>query len=118
VVVTAKGDRAVTGATDGTVQVWDLARGQPSYTLAGHELSVTAVAVTAPGDRAVSASWDGTVRVWDLEKGKEMAILRTPGVIGNVAWFPDGSGLIMGGMEGYTRGSVYCVIAEFLRRVL
>ena len=69
VAVTGDGRRAVSGAWDRTVRVWDLEAGAAVHALPGHDGGVTAVAVTADGRRAVSGGRDGTVRVWDLEAG-------------------------------------------------
>jgi len=63
----------VSGGSDGTVRVWDLASGEPRYEpLTGHDSGVTAVAVGQLDGRPVivSGGWDGTVRVWDLASGE------------------------------------------------
>jgi WD40 repeat protein len=66
----------VSGGRDGTVRVWDLARGSPvGQPLTGHQRSlfggVTAVAVAELEGRpvVVSGGLDGVVRVWDLARG-------------------------------------------------
>ena len=65
---------AVTGGRDdGTVRVWDLARGRPrGGPLAGHTGPVQAVACATLDGRpvAVTGGRDGTVRVWDLASGR------------------------------------------------
>ncbi|MFF4427054.1 caspase family protein [Streptomyces sp. NPDC001549] len=59
---------AVTGGSDGTVRVWDLASGTPIGRPVNADSSVRAVACTdldgAPV--AITGGSDGTVRVWDL----------------------------------------------------
>ena len=45
------------------VQVWNLASGQVSKTLEGHEDAVNSVTFSPDGSQLASASWDGTVRV-------------------------------------------------------
>ena len=53
----------VTGGTDGSVRVWDIASGREMFQLLGHE---DAVAGLQFDDRSiVTSAFDGTVRVWD-----------------------------------------------------
>jgi WD40 repeat protein len=66
--------RVVSGSSDGTLKVWDLATGQNLRTLSGHDDAVRALAVTGEG-RVVSASEDGTVKVWDLSREACLATL-------------------------------------------
>jgi len=66
--VLAAGQRAVTGATDNRLRVWDLEKSVRVITaedLQGHRDSVLAVAVSADGLRIASGAKDNTVRVWD-----------------------------------------------------
>jgi hypothetical protein len=62
------GARAVSGAADGDVRVWNVDTGACMRTLSGHKGSVTGVGVL-PGGLLVSASMDRTVRVWDADVG-------------------------------------------------
>jgi hypothetical protein len=62
------GTRAVSGAADGDVRVWNVDTGACMRTLSGHKGSVTGVGVL-PGGLLVSASMDRTVRVWDADVG-------------------------------------------------
>ena len=69
------------GATDGTVKVWDIVRGFPTHVLRGHGGVVSAIAWSYPPAqdlearkmRLFTASVDTRVRVWDLTKGAEQA---------------------------------------------
>ncbi|MFJ2030928.1 protein kinase [Streptosporangium sp. NPDC087985] len=66
---------AVSGGDDGTVRVWDAAKGrQLGHSLKGHVAAVRSVAVGRLEGRtvAVSADNDGTVRVWDLVAGRQV----------------------------------------------
>ncbi|MEU4539794.1 serine/threonine-protein kinase [Streptosporangium sp. NPDC023825] len=67
---------AVSGSSDGTLRVWDLATGaQVGRPFVGHRESVEAVAIGEFGDGTsivVSGGFDGTVRVWDLATGAPM----------------------------------------------
>jgi WD40 repeat protein len=97
VAVTPDGQRAISGSSDGTLKVWDLAAGRLEGTLEGHGSGVWAVAVTPDGQRAISGSSDGTLKVWDLAAGQLKAILEghVSGVLG-VAVTPDGQRAISG----------------------
>ena len=75
VAVTADGRWVVSGCGGGTLEVWDLGRGQLVRTLRGHTKLVNSVAVTADGRWAVSASDDSTLRVWDLGSGQLVRVL-------------------------------------------
>jgi WD40 repeat protein len=76
VAVTPDGRYIVSGSSDKTLRVWDLASGRPVRTLAGHGDSVGAVAVTPDGRYIVSGSRDKTLKVWDLAAGKDLQTLR------------------------------------------
>ena len=67
------------GRDDGKIAIWDLRLGRLVQTLAGHELSVLALAfVNRPdGSWLASAGGDGLVQVWDPKSGGEP--LRTLG---------------------------------------
>lgn len=75
VAVTADGRIAVSGSSDRTVRVWDLADGRCTAVLKGHTNFVNTVAITADGRTAVSGAMDQTVRVWDLVGGFCTAVL-------------------------------------------
>ena len=69
------------GATDGTVKVWDIVRGFPTHVLRGHGGVVSAIAWSYPRAtelearkmRLFTASVDTRIRVWDLSQGAEQA---------------------------------------------
>ncbi|KAI0066551.1 WD40 repeat-like protein [Artomyces pyxidatus] len=71
------------GAADGTVKVWDIARGFVTHVLRGHGGVVSALTWSFPRTaslgleeralRLITASVDTRVRVWDLARGAERA---------------------------------------------
>ena len=69
------------GATDGTVKVWDIMHGFPTHVLRGHGGVVSAIAWSYPlvqdfearKMRLFTASVDTRIRVWDLTSGAEQA---------------------------------------------
>ncbi len=82
VVVTPDGERAISGASDGTLKVWDISDADSESvkaltTLRSHKQAINALAITSDGQFVVSASNDKTLKVWDisdtgLEKGQEL----------------------------------------------
>lgn len=66
------GRYALTGSTDGTLKLWDVAAGKEIRTMAGHVGTVTGVVLAADAHSALSAGDDGTIRLWDTEKGTEL----------------------------------------------
>ncbi len=69
VAITRDGRLAVSGSSDHTVKVWNLATERMLLTLEGHSSAVWGIAVSPDGRWAVSASADHTLKVWDLERG-------------------------------------------------
>ena len=65
VAVSPDGTRIVSGSTDSTIKVWDLASGACVRTLEGHSDMVLSVAVSSDGRHIVSGSYDKTVKIWD-----------------------------------------------------
>ncbi|MFF5114993.1 NB-ARC domain-containing protein [Streptosporangium sp. NPDC000509] len=83
--------RAISGAADGTVRVWDLGSGAELHTLRGHESGVWSVAITPDDQFVISGSNDATVRVWDIESGTERHVLRGhQGTVWSVVVIPGG----------------------------
>ncbi|MFD8767040.1 hypothetical protein ACFV03_50500, partial [Streptomyces mirabilis] len=98
---------AVSGSSDRTVRVWDLASGrQIGEPLTRHTDVVRAVACAVLDGEpvAVTGSWDGTVRVWDLASGRQIGepLTRHSGSVNSVACTVlDGKPVaVTGGMGG------------------
>jgi eukaryotic-like serine/threonine-protein kinase len=95
------GKRIASGGVDGTVQVWDAAKGGNLFTYHGHFDEVFAVAWSPDGKRIASSSADKTVQVWDAANGGDVFTYRgysTP--VDTVAWSPDGKRIASGGDDG------------------
>lgn len=73
VTVTSDGCYAVSGSSDETLKLWDLAKGQVIHTLQGHEAEVNAVAIAPDDSYVVSGAWDWMLRLWNLADGKTLA---------------------------------------------
>ena len=104
VAVSADGRTAVSGGTDGTVRVWDLAGTAAPRVLTGHDGELRGVAVSADGRTAVSGGTDGTVRVWDLAGTAAPRVLTGhDGELRGVAVSADGRTAVSGGFDGTVR---------------
>ena len=60
------GRRAVSGAFDGGVRLWDVAAGREARGLAAHRAAVGGVAFSPDGGRVLSGAADGTLCLWVL----------------------------------------------------
>jgi WD40 repeat protein len=70
--------RVLSGASDGTLVLWDGAGLEKTTKLEGHIARVTAVGFARDGKRGFSASADRTIRVWDLATGELARALEGP----------------------------------------
>jgi serine/threonine protein kinase/DNA-binding beta-propeller fold protein YncE len=97
VAVTPDGRHAVSGSSDMTLRVWDLASAEEVRSFTGHQNPVLSVAVTPDGKYVVSGGWDRTVRLWDLATGKEVQrFTGHAGSVWSVAVTPDGKCVVSG----------------------
>jgi serine/threonine-protein kinase len=88
------GDRLATGATDGSVSLWDLAQPVPKElkTFQAHKSAVGSLGFNPDGRLLATAADEAAVRIWDVATATErLAIptLRSEGV-GALAFSPDG----------------------------
>jgi F-box and WD-40 domain protein CDC4 len=93
-------DILVTGGSDGSVRVWDLAKYQIVHRLAAHDNSVTSLQFD--DTRIVSGGSDGRVKVWDLKSGAHVRELCQPA---DAVWrvvFEEGKAVIMANRGGKT----------------
>jgi WD40 repeat protein len=67
VAVTPDGRFALSGSSDKTLRLWELATGACVHTFEGHTNQVIAVTVTPDGRFALSGSSDETLRLWELD---------------------------------------------------
>jgi sterol desaturase/sphingolipid hydroxylase (fatty acid hydroxylase superfamily) len=101
VAISADGQRIASASKDGTVKVWDGARGRDLSILTGHEGPVSALALSEDGQVLVSGSYDRTLKVWQVETGQEKLTLRGhTGVILAAAISADGQSIVSGSADG------------------
>jgi WD40 repeat protein len=91
------GRRAVSGAAEKVVRLWDVETGKELRHFQGHSLSIWSVAFS-PDDRHIaSGSEDYTVRLWDANTGQELKRLQHALWIQCVVVFsPDGRRVLSG----------------------
>ena len=95
--------RAIAGADDGTVALWDLSTGDIVHRFAGHHAKVVALAVHG-GEVAASASWDRTVRLWDLKSRTAGPVLHEhEAPVNGVAFSHDGRFVFTAAGDGQLR---------------
>ena len=76
---------------DETIKLWDLATGQETLTLKGHDKTVECVASSPDGKQLASGSGDKTIKLWDVATGEETATLNEhTNYVMSVAFSPDG----------------------------
>jgi WD40 repeat protein/serine/threonine protein kinase len=92
---------ALTGSSDETVKLWDLAGGTCLRTFVGHTSSVSSVVFNPEGNRALSGSWDRTQKLWDLVGGKCLRTYKSHnGWVEDVAISSDGYWALSGSRPG------------------
>jgi small GTP-binding protein len=75
VALSGDGKRALSGAGDNTVRLWDVESGRCPRVMEGHTASVLSVALSGDGKRALSGANDKTLRLWDLESSRCLTVL-------------------------------------------
>jgi WD40 repeat protein len=86
------GRRLVTGATDHTIRLWDVASGAPHRVLTGHRGGVSSAVFSANDQEILSMSEDGSARIWDANTGRMLRTLTCPtGRMSEVDFSGDGT---------------------------
>ena len=70
------GGLLVTGSTDGTAKVWQVASGCCHQTLRGHTGAVLCLVLDTHSHTAFTGSTDATSRAWDILSGAQLRVLR------------------------------------------
>lgn len=74
--MTPDGRWAITGSSDGSLGLWDMAGRRCLNRLTGHVGRIHSVAISADGRVAMSGGEDQTSRLWNVKSGKCLRILK------------------------------------------
>lgn len=95
------GRSLVTGSTDWSIWLWDVAEARPLKSLTGHTGGLVFTAFGTDGRRIVTAARDDTARLWDRGSGELLATFRgRGGNINGAALSPDGWVLLTAHEDG------------------
>jgi small GTP-binding protein len=98
------GKRALSGAGDGTVRLWDVETGRCLRVLEGHSDEVLSLAWSSDLRRALSGSRDTTVRLWDVDTGRCSRVLEGHFArVDAIAWSADQRRALSGGADKSVR---------------
>jgi WD40 repeat protein/serine/threonine protein kinase len=101
IVFSRDGSRLLSGGSDTTVRVWDVAGKAPPRVLTGHTRAVEFLSTSTDGVHFASGGNDREVRVWNLETGKAL-VLRSRKRLGHSVFSRSGK-LLATGAEGAVR---------------
>jgi WD40 repeat protein/transcriptional regulator with XRE-family HTH domain len=94
------GETVLTGSTDRTLKLWDIATGNCQQTLVGHTGGVRSVTFSPDGKIIASGSIDRTIKLWQTETGHCLQTLTAhQGMILDLAFSPDGKHLTTASMD-------------------
>src|SRR5262249_38315927 len=89
--ISPDGKRIVGGGADGTVMVWDLAKGLQGRCFEADRGTLHSIAFSPDGKWLVSGGEDGILKIWDATSGKRIRnLVGNSARISCVAFSPDG----------------------------
>jgi WD40 repeat protein len=92
------GKYILSGSSDKTVKLWDVASGNEIKTFIGHGSSVSSVCFTPDGKYALSGGYDKTLILWEIATGKKVrTFLGHKDYIYTISISPDGKQAVSGG---------------------
>lgn len=92
--------RLLTGGTDGTVRAWDLEHGGERLALP-HRSPVHQIAVSADSAWIATREYNPrSIAVWSAATGEQHALLAHGGSVGDLAFSPSGSHIVLWGYQG------------------
>ena len=96
--------RALTGAQDNTVRLWDVESGRCLHVFEGHTSWLRGVAWSGDQRRALSGSRDQTVRLWDVKTGSCLRVFQGhENSVRSVAWSGDDRHALSGSVDATVR---------------
>jgi WD40 repeat protein len=102
--VTPDGQAVATGDCEGIIKVWDPGTGRERASWRAHTEDVLDLSFTRDGTRLASVSLvDMRVRLWDGADGQLRGEIAFPRPIRALDFTPDGTHLVLGGLDGVVR---------------
>jgi WD40 repeat protein len=95
-------ERVAAGYKSGKVIIWELASGEPIYTLSEHNDFVQGVRFSRDGEILASVSDDSYLILWNITETPPSIVSKTPahrGAICDVVFSHDGDNVITGGAD-------------------
>ncbi|MHA2250129.1 MAG: WD40 domain-containing protein, partial [Candidatus Kariarchaeaceae archaeon] len=88
------------GASDGSIRLWNLTDGSTIFNLYGHHYEVTALAFSPSGEVLVSGGPDTKIYLWNVSTGELINNFSfDPHGISDLEWLPDGKTIVVAGGE-------------------
>lgn len=87
----------VSGSSDKTIKVWDIASGSQMKDFTEHIETINALEFTKDGKYLLSASDDHTLKLWDINAEKSVRTFTCLSSVKTFAFFPDGKTFLSGG---------------------
>jgi WD40 repeat protein/transcriptional regulator with XRE-family HTH domain len=98
--ISSDGKLLVTGGTDGSVRLWQVANGKQLWVNQEHHSWVFSVVFNYDCSQIASGSSDSTIRLWNVTTGESLNCLRDLcSEINTIAFSPTSQMLIIGGSE-------------------
>ena len=98
------GLRALSGASDKSLRIWDVESGGCLAVMLGHTERINSVAWSSDGLMALSGADDNTLRLWDVESGRCKNVFEGhDGKVNSVALSPDGLRALSGAWDNTVR---------------
>jgi WD40 repeat protein len=106
--VAPDGSFVVSGSSDRTLKIWNIAEilrsdvfeHSSSRTLGGHDRDVTGCAVSPSALWIASVSEDKSIKIWSVSTGDCVTTLNVDSPLSACAWLPDGERLVATGAAG------------------
>ncbi len=115
--VGGNGAFVLTGATDGAVRWWSVAKNDLDHTLdIDDKATVSALAISSDSRSAAMGLSDGRICVWDLTKQRELERWKAhKGIVTAIAFSPDGKRIVSGGDDNI--GNVWQASGSLVKKL-